>query len=157
MPILRRGDTSSGGLQAAAPRPFAIVRSEHDPLTSVIAVEGDLDLSTAPRLKWTLLDALDAGATQIVLDLSEASFMDSTALGVLLGASRRRGLRRLAIVCTRAELLRIFEFSGAEEALPIFSAREQAIAHVQGRAETEPGAKAERDSGGGAGGAADDR
>ncbi len=146
MSILRRGDTSgSGGSQAALPIPFALVRSEHDARTSVIAVEGDLDLSSAPRLKWMLHDAMDGGATRIVLDLSATSFMDSTALGVMLAAARRRELERLAVVCSREELLRIFEFSGADGALAIFSAREQAIAHVQGaQAEVASGGENER-------------
>lgn len=138
MTILRRGDTS-GGLQVPVPTPFAILRREHDARTSVIEVEGDLDLSTAPQLKWTLVDALEAGSTQIVLDLSEAGFMDSTALGVLLGATRRPELERIGIVCTRDELLRIFEFSGTDAALPMFSGLDEAIAYVRGPTEPDNG------------------
>ena len=51
----------------------------------VIRVEGDLDVYTAPRLKEALEEAV-AGGKRLVLDLSEVHFIDSTALGVLVGA-----------------------------------------------------------------------
>ncbi len=95
--------------------PFAIGRRELDERTSVISVEGDLDLATAPQLKWMLLDALEEGHSQLVVDLSSATFMDSTALGVLVGVNRSLDAGgTLAIVCASASLLKIFELSGMD-------------------------------------------
>lgn len=102
--------------------------------TSVIAIEGELDLSTAPRLKWTLLDLLESAHSRLVVDLSLASFMDSTALGVLLGVKRRlEEDARLAIVCARPNVLKIFEFAGVDGVFEIFPTLDDALAYVQER------------------------
>jgi anti-sigma B factor antagonist len=108
----------------------AIVRRDLDDRTSVIAVEGDLDLSTAPRLKSMLIDALESGHDKLVVDLSLATFMDSTALSVLVGINRRLASgARLAIACTRPNVLQVFEFSGTDRAFAIHPTLEDALAH----------------------------
>jgi anti-sigma B factor antagonist len=100
---------------------FGIAQRELDERTSVISFEGELDLSSAPQLKWKLLDSLEAGRRLIVVDLSLCTFMDSTALGVLIGAQRSltAGVR-LAVVTEHASILRIFELAGMDGAFAIF-------------------------------------
>jgi anti-sigma B factor antagonist len=113
---------------------FGILQRELDTGMSVISVEGDLDLSTAPRLKWMLMDSLEAGHSRLVVDLSLATFMDSTALGVLVGFKRRLDEdARLAIVCTRPNVLKIFEFAGMDGAFAIFPTLDDAATYAQGR------------------------
>lgn len=117
------------------PQAFDIARRELDGRTSVVSVEGDLDLSTAPQLKWMLLDALEAGHSRLVVDLSQSTFMDSTALGVLIGVNRNLDVgARLTIVCARANLLKIFELSGMDGAFAIFPTLDDALVHAQGSA-----------------------
>jgi anti-sigma B factor antagonist len=117
---------------ASTAHPFAIYKQELDARTAVVSVEGELDLSTAPRLKWMLTDALESGADRVVADLSRVSFMDSTALGVLVAAQRRLTAgARLAIVCTSEKVLQIFEFSGIDSAFAIFPTQEEALARVR--------------------------
>lgn len=129
--MLRRVDTSN---PAPGPATFAIVRHELDERTSVISVEGELDLSTAPRLKWMLIDSLEAGTTRLVVDLSLATFMDSTALGVLVGVNRRLDpSARLAIVCTRDNVLKVFEFSGTDGAFAIYPTLDEGLAYARGQ------------------------
>jgi anti-sigma B factor antagonist len=96
----------------------------------VVSVEGELDLSTAPRLKWMLVDALEAGRSQLVVDLSLASFMDSTALGVLVGVNRSLDGGGLAIVCARPEVLKTFELSGVDRLFAIFPTLDEALASL---------------------------
>ncbi len=112
---------------------FGIIRTKLDERTSVIAVDGDLDLSTAPQLKWMLLDALEEGHSQLVLDLSRTGFMDSTALGVLVGVNRSLATGSLAIVCPRAEVLKIFELSGVDGAFAISPTLSDALARANVR------------------------
>jgi anti-sigma B factor antagonist len=115
-----------------SPTAFGTSRRELDSRTSVCEVEGELDLSTAPRLKWLLVDALEAGHSRIVLDLSGVTFIDSTALGVLVSVKRRLGdSGRLAIVCARPNVLKIFEFAGVDGAFAIFPTLEDALAHAE--------------------------
>src|SRR5271168_254688 len=103
--MLSRTDKTDKSASSAAP--FAVSRRALDERTSVIAVEGELDLSTAPQLKWALLDSAQAGHRQLIVDLSQATFMDSTALGVLIGVNRSLDAgARLAVVCAAPTILR---------------------------------------------------
>jgi anti-sigma B factor antagonist len=111
---------------------FGIIRHDLDGRTTLISVEGELDLSTAPQLKWTLVDALDAGHSQLVLDLSGSTFMDSTALGVLIGINRSLDVgARLAIACAQATVLNVFELSGMDGAFTIFPTLGAALKYIQ--------------------------
>jgi anti-sigma B factor antagonist len=115
--------------------PFAISRRELDARASVISIEGELDLATAPQLKWMLLDALEEGHSRLVVDLSQTTFMDSTALGVLVGVDRSLDDgATLAIVCASSSLLKIFELSGMDGVFAIFSTLDAALARSDGRA-----------------------
>jgi anti-sigma B factor antagonist len=100
----------------------------------VIAVEGELDLFTAPSLKQMLVDALHEGSDRLVVDLTEVTFIDSTTLGVLVGIERRldEDDARLAIVCTRPNVRKIFEFSGLDGKFAIFPTLDEALVHARG-------------------------
>jgi len=112
--------------------PFGIFLSKLDGRTSVISVEGELDLSTAPSLKWMLVDSLEADSSRLVVDLSLTTFVDSTTLSVLVGVTRRFDAgARLAIVCARPNVLKIFEYAGLDGVFAIFSTLDQALAYAR--------------------------
>jgi len=126
-----------GTAHTDSPQPFTgafgIIQSEPDERTVIVALEGELDLERAPSLKWALVDAIDAGKQQLVVDLTRVRFMDSTALSVLVGVNRSLGAgSRMAIVCTNGNVLKIFELSGMDGAFAIFPALDEALAHVRG-------------------------
>jgi anti-sigma B factor antagonist len=114
---------------------FGVSERALDEVSVAIAVQGELDLATAPRLKWPLVDAIDAGARVLIVDLSGVTFMDSTALGVLIGIRRSLKLgSRLAIVCGDADVLKIFEISGLDAVFEIFPSFDEALSYAsQGR------------------------
>jgi anti-sigma B factor antagonist len=119
------------------PQPFAgafgLIQSQPDERTSVVALEGELDLGRAPNLKWALVDSVDAGYRQLVVDLTRVTFMDSTALGVLVGVNRSLDVgARLAIVCVHANVLKIFELSGMDGSFVIYPTLDEALAYVRG-------------------------
>ncbi len=119
----------------AGPGAFAVTPRDIDPATALLVVEGELDLATAPGLKWALGDLIDAGRSLIVVDLSAVSFIDSTALGVLVGARRSMGAGgRIAIVCTNESVLKIFELTGLEDTFGSFATPALALAHLRGSA-----------------------
>jgi anti-sigma B factor antagonist len=131
--MLSRVDTAN----RSKPRspPFGILQRELDQRTTVVSIEGELDLSTAPRLKWMLVDSLETGHSQLVIDLSLATFMDSTALGVLVAVKRKLDDgERLVIVCVRPDVLKIFEYAGMDGAFAIFPTLEQALAYAREQA-----------------------
>ena len=114
---------------------FAISQRVIDAQTSVLSVEGELDLASAPKLKWALADVLDAGATRLVVDLSLVSFIDSTALGVLVGVHRSLGAgMRMGIACSHPDVLNIFELTGLDATFEMFSTFDDALAYARGGA-----------------------
>jgi anti-sigma B factor antagonist len=111
---------------------FAVIRRELDERTGVLSVEGELDLASAPSLKWALTDILDAGHDQVVVDLSLVTFIDSTALGVLVGVRKNLSpAAKLAITCTHPDVLNIFELTGLDATFDIFPNFDDALAFVR--------------------------
>jgi anti-sigma B factor antagonist len=112
---------------------FLITRKELAQDTSLLSVEGDLDLASAPSLKWALADLQSTGSHHVVVDLSRVAFIDSTALGVLVGAQRALdpGVR-LAIACSEENVLRIFELTGLDGMFEIVPSLQDALGYVQG-------------------------
>jgi len=111
---------------------FAISQRDLGAGTSLITVEGELDLASAPNLKWTLNDVTRAGASHIVLDLSPVTFIDSTALGVLVAF--QRGLppnSRLALAGADQEVVNIFELTGLDSTFDMFATVEEALAWIR--------------------------
>ncbi|HWG08352.1 MAG TPA: STAS domain-containing protein [Solirubrobacteraceae bacterium] len=127
------GSTDTSGTEGFTGA-FGIIQSEPDERTSVVALEGELDLERAPSLKWALVDSIDAGKTQLVVDLTLVRFMDSTALSVLVGVNRSLSVgARMAVVCTNANVLKIFELSGMDGTFAIFPTLDEALGHVRGQ------------------------
>lgn len=89
----------------------------------LIAVHGELDLFTAPELRRCINEAVAAGARELVVDLSDTAFLDSTALGVLLGALKRvRSCGgELVIVDSADNVLSTFRVAGVDQILTIVS------------------------------------
>ena len=84
--------------------------------THVVAVTGEIDLFTAPDFKQHVSAAIDAGAGNVVVDLTGTTFIDSSSLGVLIGAHRRLKLRggSLVIVCDNDAIVKTFRITGLD-------------------------------------------
>lgn len=105
----------------------------HEPQSNgrhVIAVAGEIDLYTAPDLKQTLTQVIEDGASGVVMDLSETTFLDSTGLGVLIGGLKRLRSRdgALAIVNVDDNIARTLEITGLDQIFTIRSSRAEALA-----------------------------
>jgi anti-sigma B factor antagonist len=115
---------------------FQINDEEIDGATHVIELGGEVDLYTAPEFKERMVQLIESGKKQIVVDLSQATFIDSTTLGVLVGGVKR--LRpaggSLALVCTDENITKIFEITGLDRVFPIHDSRDEALAAVSSEA-----------------------
>jgi anti-sigma B factor antagonist len=87
----------------------------------VVEVFGELDVYTAPLLREKLALALAEATAGVIVDLDGVDFMDSTGLGLLIGAHRRAVLAGgvLRIVCSRPEILRTLRISGLDQVLVV--------------------------------------
>jgi anti-sigma B factor antagonist len=108
---------------------FAITEQGSEAGHHVIAARGEIDLFTAPELKQVLTDAIEGGERRIAIDLSEVSFLDSTALGVLIGAVKRLRSRDgvLTIVNTDPNIAKTFEITGLDQIFTIRPTRDEAV------------------------------
>lgn len=113
---------------------FALSEPRREREVTVIGVEGELDLASAPRLKRPLESALADPGCGVVLDMSRVTFMDSTAFRVLNDARRRHEHVPLAISCENRNVLRIFKIAGFERSFTIHRTLEEAISQVEAEA-----------------------
>ncbi|MCY3910482.1 MAG: STAS domain-containing protein [bacterium] len=88
----------------------------------VLTVTGEIDMATAPRFRQRLLGVITGGAQNVVIDLSGVDFIDSTGLGVLMGAAKRvrsaGGDIRLVMVGSR--LAELIELTRLDRVLDVF-------------------------------------
>jgi anti-sigma B factor antagonist len=103
---------------------------------ALVAVAGELDLYSAPRLQDGIDEATTTEARTVVVDLSAISFIDSTTLGVLVQRSKRlaRDGQALAVVSNDPRTLRVFQITGLDRVLTIYPALDDALAVLVQRA-----------------------
>ena len=96
---------------------------------SALTLRGEIDVYTAPRLRQAIIDLVDGGATQIVVDMRGVDFLDSTGLGVLVGGLKRVKIKdgSLSIVTTQDKILKIFDITGLNKVFPIYDSVEAAV------------------------------
>ena len=95
------------------------VRDDDDVLT--VTVDGEVDVATAPALRDELYRLIERGSTRIVVDLGGMEFIDSTGLGVFVGALKRsrEGGGELQLRSLRPAARKIFDITGLSTAFSI--------------------------------------
>jgi anti-anti-sigma factor len=93
------------------------------PGATVVHVDGELDILTAPKLGAQLDGIVRKGSGDVVLDLRDAVFIDSAGLHILLTAHRRltRASRRLAVICVEGPVRRVIELARLVDTLGVVS------------------------------------
>jgi anti-sigma B factor antagonist len=89
---------------------------------TVLEAAGEVDLFTAPKMKERVAELVAEGHDRILVDLERVSFLDSTGLGVLVGALKRLKERdgTLAIVCPEGPVRRVLTITGLYKVFPIY-------------------------------------
>jgi anti-sigma B factor antagonist len=108
---------------------FDVSIEEHAEAYSVIAVRGEVDLHTAPKVQYAIERAAANEGAAVVVDMSSITFIDSTALSML--ARAKRSLDEQSISFRIAEpsspVERIFSVTGFRDYFDIFESREEAV------------------------------
>jgi anti-sigma B factor antagonist len=109
---------------------FGLTVDESKAPFTVVAVAGEVDLVTAPELRAALLELVGAGKVALIVDLEAVEFLDSTGLGVLVGAVKRARADGgdLSLVCTHPHLLKVFEITGLTTVFAIHDSLSEALA-----------------------------
>ena len=108
-------------MQSAVPAAPSGDASGDPPTRHVVAASGDIDIATSPHLRDRLNAAVDDGFGDVVIDLRDIRFMDSTGIAVLLGANKqlRDGGRQLVLRDPSEPVRRVLEMLSLDTVLPI--------------------------------------
>jgi len=113
-------------------RELDITTEAGGPGVVVVALTGEIDLYTCPEFKQELLRVIADGATLVVVDLTKTTFIDSTALGVIIRGVERLKQRdgRLVVVCADPNIVKIFEVTGLNRIFSVYDSRDEALAQT---------------------------
>jgi anti-sigma B factor antagonist len=97
---------------------------------TVVNVAGEVDVYTAAQLRAALDEEVAAGHVELVVDLDEVTFLDSTGLGVLVGRLKlvRNQSGWLRLVCSNERILRVFRITGLDKVFGIHGSVDEALA-----------------------------
>ncbi|MGZ3498797.1 MAG: STAS domain-containing protein [Vulcanimicrobiaceae bacterium] len=105
------------------------IKSEHNGDALVFKLRGSLDLATAPSVRAALLEAADDGKHEIIVDLTQLEFLDSTGLGALIGAYRRamEHQGRVALVVNDGPIARLLNITGLMRIFSVYHTVDAAL------------------------------
>jgi anti-sigma B factor antagonist len=122
-----------------SPAPFEASAAQLEDGVRVVAVRGELDLSTAPELEPPLEEAVSSGDASVLIDLSECEFIDSTGIALIVRTWQRldsgaegEGGGKVVICSGNDQVRRVLEITGLELSIPIHETREAALAALRG-------------------------
>ena len=98
---------------------------------TVLGLEGEIDLYTAPKLKEQISELIGSERSRIVVDLSRVEFLDSTGLGVLIGGLKRARERggELALAGPTEPVRKVLSITGLDK---VFSLHDSVDAATSG-------------------------
>jgi anti-sigma B factor antagonist len=103
-------------------QPLFEVGISQDSGTVLVSFSGELDIFTAPNMRQAFSDPEVASASRARVDLTEATFLDSTALGVIIAACRRVKKRdggAFGVICSEGTVRQVLETSGLIDYLQV--------------------------------------
>jgi len=110
--------------------PFEVELLRPSDHVAVVELQGEVDIYAAREFEEALSRGIDDGATRVVIDFAEVTFIDSTALGVVVGGVKSVTARggTLGIVCREESIRGIFETTRLDQILGIYGSRAEALA-----------------------------
>jgi len=105
------------------------IKAEHDGDALIFRLRGSLDIATSPSVRAALSEAADNGKHDIIVDLTELQFIDSTGLGALIGAHRRavENKGRVCLVAREGVILRLLNITGLIRVFSVYPDRQAAL------------------------------
>lgn len=109
---------------------FKVSIDEHADSYSVVAVHGEVDLHTAPKVQYAIERGAE-GVETVVLDMAGVAFMDSTALSTLMRSKEtlEKDGTSLRLTAPSGAVQRIFDVTGFGDYFQIYPSREEALSH----------------------------
>lgn len=125
---------------------YAISDDTNGSEIAILVLAGEVDFDASPDLRERLAAHIKAGRRRLILDLTDVTFVDSTAVGVLISTAaklRELGGGSLAVVCPERRLSlseflpggpnvvrQVFEVTGLDAGVALCDTREEAFAEL---------------------------
>ena len=112
---------------------LARVEGERQGTICLVRVHGEIDLSNAQEVSSAIGSAMDQEARQLVVDLSDITYLDSSGVALLLRLAERLQSRRrqLHLVVPRGSpVRRVLVFTGLPRVIPVEARLDEALAHI---------------------------
>ncbi|MEO6913590.1 MAG: STAS domain-containing protein [Candidatus Baltobacteraceae bacterium] len=105
------------------------IKIEHSGDSAVFRLRGCLDLATSPSLRAALLESANEGKHEIIVDLTQLEFIDSTGLGALIGAHRRATENggRVGLIVAEGPIQRLLNITGLIRVFGVYADLESAL------------------------------
>jgi anti-anti-sigma factor len=102
---------------ADAAEPLLVVEVLREGNAAIVRIEGEVEFATAPRLRATLLDLAQRGASPVIIDLAGVSFLDSAGISLLVQAKNRLSSAdsELVLRTPTSSVSRVLEISGVAD------------------------------------------
>lgn len=96
-------------------------------------LKGEIDVYTSPKLKEKVIEEVEKGIKNLVINLQDVSYIDSTGLGILIGTLKRMKERegKLYLIFSSARLNRIFEITGLNKIFIIYPSEEEMFKNLK--------------------------
>jgi anti-sigma B factor antagonist len=121
-------------VQVSDPKPPQVTQRKLDSATIAIAIEGEIDLASIDRLRGETERAIDGDAGQLVIDLTECEFIDSSVLALFVELRKRlnsTSRSRFAIVAD-GQPLQVIKTTQLDCEIPVCSSADDAVRAVSG-------------------------
>lgn len=113
---------------------FAVSAQPSSNGIAVVNVQGEVDVYTAPKLKEEIHNRLDSGENKVVVDLTNVAYMDSSGLGVLIGALKRAREEGgdLMVASPNPRISRILDVTGLSRIFNVRATMQEAVDVLKG-------------------------
>ena len=114
-------------MSAHPPCRVEFLKPSHD--AALVEAAGELDFYTSPVFQRCLMRAVEQRVSRVIVDLTQVSFMDSSALGALIGATRNfaQQAAELSVVCPPGNVARVIAISGFDRVFATYATRDEAL------------------------------
>lgn len=104
------------------------------PQTQGVDLEGEIDVSTSPRIKDVLNEQIDQGHHNLVINMERVRYIDSTGLVAFISALKRVREKngKIVLICTNPHILKIFNITGLNNVFDVYQTQDEAMKTFQG-------------------------
>ena len=102
---------------------------------ALFVLGGEFDAFSSPPLRQQLIDAIERGSHEVVLDMSAVTFVDMSTLNRIVRTMKEiyRHNGHLVLACGDKHVLRAIELAGLRHSVRVYPTREEAVEHLKDR------------------------